>query len=77
MAEEEISDEEHQANRDILAQLVTEAPTDISHVLQCYCYDEDGDHIYDEFNKCLKTDLQDAANYLQQLQKSYRYKDKV
>ena len=62
---EDISEAEHQENREILADLVAAAPTQtIRDILQCYQYDEEGDDIYAELNKFIKVDLQDAANFL-------------
>lgn len=79
MSEEEHDDfqeEHHQHNRDILKDLINNSPDDIAIVLRLYDYDKDGDMIYNQLHhKCYKQQLQAAADHLQQLPKTFRYKD--
>ena len=70
----ELTEEEHQLNRDILTELKTSSPPDVTSILTCYDYDTDADTIYSQMNKFKKSQLQEAANFLQQLPKS-RYKE--
>ena len=73
----ELTEEEHQRNRDILTELFTEAPTDIISILTCYNHDRNADDIYNLLNKFRKSQLQEAAEFLQHPTKSFKYKDEV
>ena len=73
----ELTEEEHQINRDILTNIIADAPAEIATILSCYNYDENADSIYNQLNKFRKPQLQDAANFLDQLPKSYKYKNEL
>ena len=73
----ELTEEEHQTNRNILTNLIADAPAEIATILTCYNYDENADSIYNQMNKFRKPQLQDAANFLDQLPKSYKYKNEL
>ena len=73
----EFTEEDHQTNRDILTRLVATAPSDVANILICYNYDRDADEIYNQLNRFKKQDLQQAANHLDQLPKTHRYKEQL
>ena len=61
----------------ILTELFTEAPTDVVSILTCYNYDRNAGDIYNLLNKFRKSQLQEAAEFLQHPTKSFKYKDEV
>ena len=73
----ELTEEEHQRNRDILTNLIVDAPPEITTILSCYNYDENAGVIYKQLSKFKKPQLEDAANYLQQPAIIYKYKDQL
>ena len=64
---EELLAEHHNTNREILQQLCNEASPEVVKVLKIYNYDEEGEVIVKEMNKCPKKELVQAAEYLQNI----------
>ena len=73
----ELTEDEHQRNRNILTELITDAPLEVVSMLTCYNYDENAENIYNQLSRFKKAQLQEAAIFLQQPAKNYKYKDQL
>ena len=73
----ELTEEEHELNRNILTELIIDAPADIVSMLTCYNYDQNAEDIYNQLSRFKKAQLQEAAVFLQQPAKTYKYKDQL
>ena len=74
---EDLTEAQHNQNREILKTLTDNAPDKIANIIKSYDYDTDGDYISKEFHKSYKKDLQAVADYLQQLPTNYKLKDNL
>ena len=64
----ELTDEQHFENRRILHNLLEEVPQDVAKIIKLYDYDEEGKAIHKNMLKISKPEIQNAADFLLQVQ---------